>query len=90
MSTVRCSSRLLRGCLPGGCLSRGVCRGGVCLGVYTSPLWTEFLTHACENIAFPQLRLRTVTIVTVYTQQLYVFSVSLKCATQLVDIIAIH
>ena len=28
---------------------------------YTSPsLWTEFLTHACENITFPQLRLRTV------------------------------
>ena len=23
MRTVRCSSRLLRGCLPGGCLSRG-------------------------------------------------------------------
>ena len=26
----------------------------------THPLWTEFLTHACENIYFPQLRLRTV------------------------------
>ena len=25
-------------------------------------LWTEFLTHACENITFPQLLLRTVTI----------------------------
>ena len=24
------------------------------------PLWTEFLTHACENISFPQLLLRTV------------------------------
>ena len=24
------------------------------------PLWTEFLTHACENITFPQLRYRTV------------------------------
>ena len=26
------------------------------------PLWTEFLTHACENITFPQLLLRTVKI----------------------------
>ena len=25
------------------------------------PMWTEFLTHACENITFPQLLLRTVT-----------------------------
>ena len=25
-----------------------------------APLWTEFLTHACENITFPQFRLRTV------------------------------
>ena len=25
------------------------------------PLWTEFLTHACENITFPQLRWRPVT-----------------------------
>ena len=24
------------------------------------PMWTEFLTHACENITFPQLLLRTV------------------------------
>ena len=43
-----------RGCLmAGGCLP---------LGLYTSPLWTEFLTSACENITFPQLRLRTVKI----------------------------
>ena len=60
--------------LPGECLSRrvsaqeGVCPevvclgGGVCLGMYISLLWTEFLTHACENITFPQLRLRTVII----------------------------
>ena len=27
-----------------------------------SPLWTEWLTHACENITFPQLHLRAVTI----------------------------
>ena len=44
--------------------------GGVCLGMYTHTLpiayWdtytppksTEFLTHACENITFPQLMLR--------------------------------
>ena len=27
---------------------------------WPSRLWTEFLTHACENITFPQLLLRTV------------------------------
>ena len=27
---------------------------------HTAPPWTEFLTHACENIIFPQLLLRTV------------------------------
>ena len=59
MRTVRCSGRLIKeGCLPaqggGGCLPRVV---------YTSPSqWTEFLTHICENITFPQLRLRTVKI----------------------------
>ena len=42
------------GCLPGGSAQRDVCLGGV----YTPR--TEFLTHACENITFPQLRLRTV------------------------------
>ena len=56
------------GVCPGGCLPMG----GVCQGVYPSmhweggcllqcmlgytPPWTEFLTHACENITFPQLR----------------------------------
>ena len=46
-------------CLPGG-------GGGVCLGVYPAcneadtPLGTEFLTHACGKITFPQLLLRTV------------------------------
>ena len=35
---------------------QGCVRGGLLRGVYTSPLWTEFLTHACENITFfPQL-----------------------------------
>ena len=42
-----------RGVLP----ARGVCL--VCPG--GCPLCTEFLTHACENITFQQLRLRTVT-----------------------------
>ena len=56
----------------GGCLPRGVCPGvsvggclprgrGVCLEGVHPPLWTEFLTHTCESIIFPQLRLRTVT-----------------------------
>ena len=55
------------GVCQGGCLPA---KGGVCLpgGVFTcqegcledTPLWTEFLTHACENITFPQLRLRMV------------------------------
>ena len=52
-----------RGYLPGGCVCLEVCLpGSVCLGVYTSPLWTEFLTHTCENITFQQLLLRTVNI----------------------------
>ena len=45
MRTVRCSSRM---------------PGGVCLGGVHLPPWTEFLTHTCENITFPQLRLWTV------------------------------
>ena len=59
----------------GGCLSRGCLPGGVSGqgGVYLVywgcladiPPWTEFLTHTCENITFPQLRLRTVKMVPV-------------------------
>ena len=68
MRTVHCSSGLLGGVSTqgGGCLPWGVCPGDVCLGdVYlgggclvdgVSALWTEFFTHACENITFPQLR----------------------------------
>ena len=43
----------------GGCLPVGgvVCPGDVW---QTAPPLTEFSTHACENITFPQLRLRTV------------------------------
>ena len=45
----------------GGCLLRGgVCSGGVHpsmhWGRHPPPLWTEFLTHACENITLAQLR----------------------------------
>ena len=65
MRTIRCSSRLL------GWLSarEGVsAQGGVWLGVSAqvggipacteadTPPWTDFLTHACENITLPQLR----------------------------------
>ena len=67
MRTVRSSSRLPgegdvcpEGCLPRGCLP-GWGEGGVC-PVYPSihwvkhPPWTDFLTHACENITFQQVR----------------------------------
>ena len=49
--------------LPGGCTCQGVylpggciCLGGGYLPRYSLPLWTEFLTHATENITLPQLR----------------------------------
>ena len=58
MRTVRSSSRLLGGGVcPDGCLARG------CIAACTridTPLWTEWLTDRCKNIAFPQLRFRTV------------------------------
>ena len=71
MRTVRCSGRRGGGgvCLGRECLPRGVsAQGGVCWGCtppgprgrHPLPMWTEFLTHACENITFPQLLLRTV------------------------------
>ena len=72
MRTVRCSGRLGGVCVSAwgvclwGCLPRE--EGVFALGVYipwtqrqTPPPRTEFLTHACENITFPQLLLRTVT-----------------------------
>ena len=58
----------LRGVYQGGLHSGGVCIGGVCPGdvcpgdVRLPSLWTEFLTHTCENITFLQLRLRTAII----------------------------
>ena len=63
-----------RGCLPRGCLPRMVSAWGVSKYAHrqTSPwpqrqtppslMWTEFLTHTCENVTFPQLCLRTVKI----------------------------
>ena len=65
MRTVCCS-----GCLhwEGGCLPRGVSARGRRVSAYGGEvsaqgglLWKEFLTHACENNTFLQLRLRTVT-----------------------------
>ena len=51
MRTTHYSGRLGRRsvCLGGGVSARGV-----------SVVWTEFLTHACENITFPQLLLQKV------------------------------
>ena len=52
------------GCLPRGCVSQHtVGREGVSAPVHAGihpALWTEFLTHACENITFPELLLQTV------------------------------
>ena len=69
MRTICWSSRVCPGSVcPGGCLPRGVCLPRGCLpsrsrGVSARhPPWTEFVTHACENITFPQLHLRTVII----------------------------
>ena len=78
-----------RGCLPRGCLARGVSAwGGVwpggslpgrgclprgCLPP-TPPPWTESLTHAFENITFPQLLLRTVKIEWCIFSKLFSFS----------------
>ena len=51
------------GLLQGVCLVWGVYSGGVCLvpgvsqhALRQTPPWTEFLTHACENITLAQLR----------------------------------
>ena len=73
MRTVRCSGHLGWGmCMPGGegvMSVQGVSAWGVSArGGSVSeqamgqrpPFWTEFLTHACENITFPQLLLRTI------------------------------
>ena len=57
MRTVHRSGRL------GGVVCQEVSARGLgvsALGIHPPTLWTEFLTHACENISFPQLRLRMV------------------------------
>ena len=62
-------------CLPRGCLP---------LGVYTTP-WTEFLTDTCENITFPLLRLRTVTMESpefFINEKLYVYEKRTVCWKQ--------
>ena len=54
-------------CLGGVCLRRvEVHPSSHCMPGYTPPhpLWTEWITHACENITFPQLRLRAAKIKT--------------------------
>ena len=66
MRTVRCSGR--RGGGAGGCLSQCMLEylpgGRLPQCIHTPPpLLTEFLTHAFENITFPQLLLRTVIII---------------------------
>ena len=46
------------------------------------PLWAEILTHACENITFPQLLLRKVKIQLspMYTRDVAgIFSIQLHC-----------
>ena len=63
MRTVRCSSGPGRG--GGVCPEGGVCPGGSALGGVHPPPWTEFVTHACENITFLQLRLQMVIILSV-------------------------
>ena len=59
MRTVPCSGRRGGGVAArGGVCIQGVCPGRCLLegGVSQHALWTEFLTHAYENITFPQLR----------------------------------
>ena len=53
---------LSRGCVCPECVYLGVSTGGGQrnAGIYTS-LWTEYLTHTCENVTFPQLLLWMVT-----------------------------
>ena len=49
------------GCVPRvACMPGGMRASGACVACTPPPLWTEFLTHACENITFPQLLLRAV------------------------------
>ena len=54
MRTVRCSDRRGWGVCPEGGVCQEVCIPA-CTEADTPPPWTEFLTHVCENITFPQL-----------------------------------
>ena len=61
MRTVRCSGRLSCHAHPHACHPTHMPSHHACPPLPRMPLlWTEFLTHACENITFPQLLLRTV------------------------------
>ena len=68
------ASRSIRGERGHACRGRGaVFAGGACLGVHGGgacpPQWTEFMTHACENITFQQLLLRVVKIYQIVAKQ---------------------
>ena len=78
---VAVSARGGKGRLPRGESAWRVClprRGGE---VYTPcplharihPMWTEWLTHRCKNITFPQLRLRAVKTM-LYSSIIYTFN----------------
>ena len=59
---VKAEKRKNQECIPVGCVPSAavaicwgdVCPGGVCLVCPDIPMWTEFLTHASENITLPQ------------------------------------
>ena len=51
--------------------------GGRAWDTHTPP-WTEFLTHACENITFPQLLLRAV-IIYEFMERVFIFVEPLFC-----------
>ena len=54
----------------GGHACQGVCMPrGACVARMPSPLWTEFMTYACENIIFQQLLLRVVKIYQIVARQ---------------------
>ena len=61
-----CLGGVFLGCLPRVYLPRGVHpsgpRGRHPWESEADPPWIEFLTHACENITFPQLLLRMVIV----------------------------
>ena len=80
-------------CIPVGCVPSaavGFKEGGVSQHALGRGVpverWAEFLTHACENITFPQLRLRTVKI-TNLSHDISRSAVSLKPSTKKTPIV---